>query len=85
MPAKYRIKDSADGQFKLIDDSGEEVGSYDTEDAAEQDPQRALKDNAMWETAQALVASAIKAHMEVHGVDLDTSRYWIRSAAEAAE
>ncbi|MFI5072280.1 MAG: hypothetical protein ACHP8A_15445 [Terriglobales bacterium] len=69
----------------MIDSAGKEVGFYDTKDAAEHDLHRAMKDDVMWEKAQTLVASAIKAHMEVHGVDLDTSRYWIRSAAEAAD
>ena len=85
MPAKYRIENSAEGQFSLIEDSGEELGFYETRDAAEQDMQRAMKDDAMWKMAQKLVVSAIKAHMEVHGVDRDTSRYWIRSAAEASD
>jgi hypothetical protein len=39
----------------------------------------------MWETAKSLVDIAIKAHMEMHNVDRETSRYWIQSAAEVTD
>jgi hypothetical protein len=36
----------------------------------------------MLETAKLLLENAIKAHMQIHGVDHDTALYWIRSASE---
>jgi len=64
MSAKYRIKDSGDGQFSLIDDSGKEVGFLRHKRRGSAGPERAMK---------------------LHGVDRDTSRHWIRRAAEAAD
>jgi len=39
----------------------------------------------MYETAKLLVDTAIKAHMQMFGVDRETASYWIRSAAEASD
>jgi hypothetical protein len=36
----------------------------------------------MYETAKQLVDTAVKAHMKIFGVDRETSRYLIKSAAE---
>lgn len=85
MRVKYRIELSTDGQFVMIDNLGEEVGFYETKDAAEQDLERARNDNVMWEKAQGQVDSVIRTHMEAHGADRETARYRILSAAEAAD
>jgi hypothetical protein len=66
--------------FIVIDDLGEPVGRYPTEEAAQQDIERCKKEEAMWETAKLLVDAAIKAHMQIHGVDRETAAYWVNSA-----
>jgi|HubBroStandDraft_6_1064221.scaffolds.fasta_scaffold4608038_1 hypothetical protein len=43
MSAKYRIKDSGDGQFSLIDDSGKEVGFLRHKRRGSAGPERAMK------------------------------------------
>ena len=79
----YRIK--SDGpEFTVIDPWGERVDVYSTEDAARQDIERCKKEDAMWETAKLLVDAAIKAHMQIHDVDRETSSYWINSALGGA-
>jgi PAS domain-containing protein len=42
-------------------------------------------EDAMYKTANLLVEHATKAHMQMHGVDRETSEYWIRSAVAEAE
>jgi hypothetical protein len=39
----------------------------------------------MWESAKLLIDTAIKAHMQMHGVDRETARYWVSRATEAAD
>jgi len=58
---------------------------YPTEDAALQDIERCKREDRMYETAKQLVDIAIKAHMERFGVDRETARYWVCSAAEASD
>jgi hypothetical protein len=36
----------------------------------------------MYATAKQLVDFAIKTHMQMHGVDRETARYWVCSAME---
>jgi diaminopimelate epimerase len=67
MSTDYRIE-PAGNAFMVIDDAGEQVDTYPTEDAAKQ-----------------LVDTAIMARMGTFGVDRKTARYWISSAAEAAD
>jgi hypothetical protein len=79
MTNDYRIE-PVGSAFIVIDDLGEPVGRYPTEDAARQGIERCKKEDAMWETAKLLVDAAIKAHMQIHDVDRETSAYWINSA-----
>jgi hypothetical protein len=81
MNTEYRVE-TAGEQFIVIDPWGEQVNSYLTEETAKQDIERCKKEDAMYETAKQLVDTAIKAHMQMFGVDRETARYWIRSAAE---
>jgi hypothetical protein len=82
---EYRIE-PAGNQFTVIDPWGEQlVNAYPTEDAAKQDIERCKREDRMYETAKQLVDTAVKAHMQVFGVDRETARYWIRSAAEVVE
>jgi len=66
----------------VIGDAGERVGTYPTEDAAQQDVERCKREDAMYETAKHLVDAAVKAHMQMHGVDRETARYLISSAMD---
>jgi predicted nucleic acid-binding protein len=79
MTAEYRIH-QAGTQFTVVDPWGERVNFYPTKEAAEQDIERCKKEDSMWETEKYLVDEAVKAHMQIHGVDRATSRYWIDSA-----
>jgi len=82
MPSEYHIQ-PAGPSFIVIDDLGEQVGTYPTEEAAKQDIERCKREDAMYESAKLLVGIAIKAHMARFGVDREESRYWVCSAMEA--
>jgi hypothetical protein len=79
MITTYRIKASG-RKFTVFDDVGDTVGIFPNRDAALQAIERCQKEDAMWESAKLLVDTAIKAHMEVHGVDRETSAYWVNCA-----
>lgn len=79
MSTEYRVEPVGNA-FIVIDDLGEPVGRYPTEEAALQDIKRCLKEDAMWESAKLLVDMAIKTHMQLHDVDRETASYWINSA-----
>jgi hypothetical protein len=82
MSNEYSIA-PAGSQFPVIDPWGERlVDSYPTEDPAQQDIERCKKEDAMCETAKQLVDTAVKAHMQMFGVDRETASYWIRSASD---
>jgi len=84
MGTEYRIE-SAGTQFIVIDPAGEQVDTYPTQEAAKQDLERCKKDDSIWETAKLLVEIAIKAHMQMFGVDRETARYWVRSASDVMD
>jgi len=84
MTNDYRIE-PAGTAFIVIDDLGEQVDTYPTEEAAKQDIERCKREDRMYETAKLLVDTAIKAHMERFGVDRETARYWIFSASEVVD
>jgi hypothetical protein len=85
MSNDYRIV-PAGTQFTVVDPWGEQlVGTYATEDAAKEDIERCKREDAMYETAKQLVDFAVKAHMEVFGVDRETARYWVNSAMETTD
>lgn len=79
MKYEYRIEPVANA-FIVIDDLGEPVGRYPTAEEAQKDIERCKREDAMWESAKLLVDAAVKAHMEMFGVDRETARYWINSA-----
>ncbi len=66
----------------MIDDLGERVDTYPSKEAAQQDVERCKREDAMWSTAKQLVDTAVKAHMQMHGVDRETARYWVSSATD---
>ncbi len=82
MNKEHRIR-PVDTQFILIGDAGEQVDASTTADLANQDIERCIKDDAMWETAILLVDIAIKTLMQMHGVDRKTARHWISRATDA--
>jgi hypothetical protein len=85
MSTEYRVE-PASNEFAVIDPWGEQlVDTYPTEDAARQDIERCQKEDTMWETAKLLVDTAIKAHMEMHGVDRETGRRLLKDAAEVTD
>jgi hypothetical protein len=80
MTTEYRIE-PAGPAYIVIDPWGEQlVDMYPTEEAARRDIERCKEEEAMWETAKLLVDAAIKAHMQIHGVDRETAAYWVNSA-----
>lgn len=72
MKTEYRIK-SVGQQFIMIDPVGQQVGTYSTEEAAKADMER-RREEQMHETAKQLLDVAVKAHMQIFGVDRETSR-----------
>ncbi len=84
MSNEYRIE-PAGAQFIVVDPAGEIVNRYTTEDAALQDIERCKKEDSMYETAKLLVDTAIRAHMQMFGVDRETARYWVSSASEVVD
>ena len=54
MNTNYHIKASGT-QFAVIDPWGEQVGTYPTEEIAQQDIERCKKEDSMYETAHLLV------------------------------
>jgi hypothetical protein len=81
MKSEYCIE-PAGLAFIVIDPWGETVNTYTTEAAAKQDIERCKREDAMYQTGKQLVDTAIKTHMEMFGVDRETARYWVFSAAE---
>jgi hypothetical protein len=80
MSTEYRIQPTGN-HFTIIDPWGEHlVNVFPTEDAAKQEIERCKRNDEMWEAAKLMVEAAIKTHMELFGVDRETSRYWISSA-----
>jgi len=65
------------GGERLVDD-------YPSVEAAERDIERYKKEDAMWESAKQLMETAIKTHMQLHGVERATAQYWIESAIGGA-
>ena len=84
MGGEYRIEIVGNRYF-VIDPSDELLGSYSSEEGARENIERFKKQDAMWETANLLLDTAIKAHMEIHGVDRDTSCRTLKKAAELTE
>jgi hypothetical protein len=79
MNALYRIE-PAGTQFAVIDPWGEQVGTYHTEEVAQQDIERCKSEDLLYDTAGQLVDLSVKTLMKMHGIDRQTALYWIRSA-----
>jgi hypothetical protein len=81
MNISYRIEPSG-AAFIVIDNLGEQVGTYPNKEAAQKDIERCEREDAMYETAKLLVDTAIKAHIQMFGIDRETARYWVSSAMD---
>ena len=84
MTNEYRIE-PVGSLFIVVDPWGEIVNRCSTEEAAKQDIERCEREDAMYGHAKVLVDISIKALMKTHGVDRETARYWIQSAAETSD
>jgi hypothetical protein len=84
MITEYRIE-PVGSQFIVIDPWNEIVGRYTSEEEAQQNIERCKKEDAISETARLLVDNAIKANMQLNGVDRETARRAIRDAAETSD
>jgi hypothetical protein len=77
----YRIR--PDGpQFLIIDQNGETVGAYKTEQEAKNGIDVCMSDDLMWDSARLLVKTSIDSFMKMRNVDSWTAHYWIREAAD---
>jgi hypothetical protein len=77
MNSEYRIE-SVGAQFIVVDPWDEIVGRYTSEEEAQQNIERFEKEHAVSETARLLVENAVKALMQLNGVDRETAERAIR-------
>ncbi len=78
---EYRIIE-AQGQFTVMDSNEEQVGVYDSKDAAQAEIERCRKEDAVYARAKALVEDAVTTLMREYDLDREMACYWIGSAAE---
>ena len=84
MTIKYHIE-SVNGQLTLVDQLDRQVDRPPAEMAAKHHAERCRREEKMFETATLLVDIAIKAHMQMFGVDRETARDWIRSVSDLVD
>jgi len=72
MSNKYKIE-PVGGQFIVVDPWGEIVDRYPSEEEARQNIERCKREVAISDRAHLLVENAIKALMQLNGVDRDTA------------
>jgi hypothetical protein len=70
--------------FEVTDPYGDSTIFF-TEAAAKADIAESKKNDEMLETGKTLVDMSIRSHMEIFGVDRETAKYWIKSAAEVMD
>ena len=61
------------------------MGTYSSEEAAQEAVTDCVKEDAMWRTARMMFDIAVKSHAQMHRVDRKTSLYWLRSASETVD
>jgi hypothetical protein len=79
---EYRIDRDGD-KFVAIDSENDVVGTYETEDEAKRDVERAKLEDAMYKHSKILIHAAIASVMNSFDVDRDRARYWVATAAES--
>jgi hypothetical protein len=82
-PNEYKIE-TVGSQYIVVDPSDEIVGRYNGEQEAQQNIERFEKEHAVSETAHLLVENAVKALMQLNGVDRDTAERAIRDVMGGA-
>jgi len=80
----YHIEPSGNA-FIAIDPSGEQVGTYPTEDAARQAIERCKQNDALYSDAGQLLYDVVNALMQKHSVGRETALYWVRIASETLD
>jgi hypothetical protein len=83
MGNKYKIE-LVGGQFIVVDPWGEIVDRYPSEEEARQNIERCKREVAISDRAHLLVENAIKALMQLNGVDRDTAERAIRDVMGGA-
>jgi hypothetical protein len=83
MDTDYRIE-PVGSQYIVVDPWDEIVGRYTSEEEAQQNIERCKKEHAIAETASLLMGNAIKALMQLNGVDRDTAERAIRDVMGGA-
>ncbi len=83
MDTEYRIE-PVGSQYIVVDPWDEIVGRYTSAEEAQQSIERCKKEHAISETAHLLMENAIKALMQLNGVDRDTAERAIRDAMGSA-
>ena len=84
MNPKYGVEHVGE-QFIVVRHWGEIVGSYPSEEEAQQNIERCKREDTIPKTARVLVGNAIKAYMQLNAVDRDTAERAIRDAADTTE
>ena len=83
MSNKYKIE-PVGGQFIVVDPWGEIVDRYPSEEEARQNIERCKRGVAISDRAHLLVENAIKALMQLNGVDRDSAERAIRDVMGGA-
>jgi hypothetical protein len=83
MDTDYRIE-TVGSQYIVVDRWDEIVGRYTSAEEAQQSIERCKKEHAISETAPLLMENAIKALMQLNGVDRDTAERAIRDVMGGA-
>jgi hypothetical protein len=83
MDTDYRIE-PVGSQYIVVDPWDEIVGRYTSAEEAQQSIERCKKEHVISETAHLLMENAIKALMQLNGVDRDTAERAIRDVMGGA-
>lgn len=83
MSKEYKIE-TVGRQYIVVDPWDEIVGRYSSEQEAQQNIERCKKKDAIADNAHILVENAIKALMQLNGVDRDTAERAICDAMGGA-
>jgi hypothetical protein len=83
MDTDYRIE-PVGNQYIVVDPWDEIVGRYTSAEEAQQSIERCKKEHAISETAHLLMENAIKALVQLNGVDRDTAECAIRDVMGGA-
>ena len=80
MADSYRILPHGP-EFMVSQNAGVTVGIYKTTHEAQLTMEDCEQDDLMLQTASSLVNAAVEAYMQLHKIDRQAARSWIREAA----